>query len=673
MMRFCPNCRTERPVEEWFCEGVVDTAPCQWELSALPIREVGDRPQEIVTQDERLLLSAGLLCTNGHQINAGDLMCLTCGADPASNEDATVPTALLPPISEETQIDGWRLTRRISSSDSVRERYICQHRDTNRQAVLTLYRPGAEPDPAVYEVIGRLPREHVPEIITTGRWDGRAYEVAEELSCGTLADVGIAFSDMATIRHVISELGQALHCFSEAGLRHRDLRPGTLLVRSRDPLDLVIIGFGSARLSEFDLDIVSPLETSRYMAPEAIAGGVAAASDWWSLGMILLEQLTSGACFAGSNPQSFLIHVLANGITLPDDLDPQLHLLFRGLLARDRHQRWQWQQVKRWLDGETVDAPTAVSPEIDSTDGNSIVLNKKRYHKPAVFALAAAESENWNEAKDHLNRGVLTTWAEQAKVAPATLAGLRQVVQLDGVDDDCRLMIALKLLNPEIPLILRGEIVTPGWLLQNALEAYDLITGAVPPFLQRLQTETWLSQLRTRAEVVRQRAANLGIDLNEETVRVNLLSTSRARLAAVWDQQRLLFPDSDHPGLLSLSERRTISEEDLIVLLSAAVSQFRSIDAVLEQAQELAKQEDILSFDPLAARAELSLLRTELFRKVDDRIAGFARTGKKIIDDLAEQFRLERRLPLHEVVLILGVPADQCKRPLKDVLSAMPI
>ncbi len=46
--------------------------------------------------------------------------------------------------------------------------------------------------------------------------------------------------------------------------------------------DLVIGGFGSARLSEFDLDIASPLETTRYMAPEAIAGGVAPASDWWS-------------------------------------------------------------------------------------------------------------------------------------------------------------------------------------------------------------------------------------------------------------------------------------------------------------------------------------------------------------------------------------------------------
>uniref|UniRef100_UPI001404C9FE hypothetical protein n=1 Tax=Pseudomonas aeruginosa TaxID=287 RepID=UPI001404C9FE len=41
--------------------------------------------------------------------------------------------------------------------------------ESARQAVLTLYRPGAEPDPAIYDVIRRLPREHVPEILATGR------------------------------------------------------------------------------------------------------------------------------------------------------------------------------------------------------------------------------------------------------------------------------------------------------------------------------------------------------------------------------------------------------------------------------------------------------------------------------------------------------------------------
>lgn len=680
MMRFCPNCKTERSVQEWFCEGIVDNAPCNWELSAIAIRENGYRPQELVTEEDkeqrqRILSASSILrCANGHLMNQGDLMCLDCGADPSSvippelEQDATAPgeDSEEQATAEETQIDGWRLLKRISNADSVRERYVCQHIDTNRSAVLTLYRPGAEPDPAVYEVVAYLPKEHVPEIITTGRWDGRAYEVTEELSQGSFANIDIEFSNLSTIRNVVSELGKILNSFSEAGLRHRDLRPETLFVRNRTPLDLVIGGFGSARLAEFDLDIVAPLETTRYMAPETVAGGVAAASDWWSLGMILLEKLTNGACFKETNLHAFLIHVVTNGVPLPSDLDPQIHLLLRGLLARDRHERWQWPQVQAWLDGKDIQAPTIREVDVDSEEGNSISLGSQRFRKPPIFALKAAEKEHWNEAKDLLSRGVLITWAEQAGLSSKAITGLRQLMQQIEIDDDCRLMIALKLLNPELPLILRGEIVNPGWLLQNALEAYDLITGPVPSFLERLGTEQWISGLSSRAALVRQRAASLSIELSEENVRIFLLSTSRARLAAMWEQARELFPDSNHPGLLSLSEKRTISEEDLIVLLSAAISQFRSVETILNEAKQIADSENILSFDKETARSNLALNRAELFRKVDDRIAGFARTGKRVIDDLAEQFRLERRLPLHEAILLLAIPVDQWLEPQKQ-------
>lgn len=678
MMRFCPKCKTERSLQEFYCEGLLDNAPCQWDLSSESIHESGWRPQEIKTALQPIsVLDTKFLCTNGHQMAAGDLMCLICGADPAAepvsrssgpidigNDQPEISTGTS--TQDETQIYGWRLLRQISSSDGTRERYIVRHCDDNRQAVLTLYRPGAEPDPSVYEVLRRLPREHVPEIIVTGRWDGRAYEVAEELSGGTLADTRISLSEIDKIRHIVDELGQALHSFSEAGLRHRDLRPGTLLVRSLDPLDLVISGFGSARLSDFDLDIVSPLETTRYMAPEAIAGGVAASSDWWSLGMILLEQLTHGACFEGINPHAFMIHVLSNGVPLPDDLPPSLHLLLRGLLARDRHQRWQWPQVKAWLDGEDVAAPSASITEKDNTDGAGIALGKRLYYKPTIFALAAAESDNWAQGLDHLQRGVLTTWAENAGVSAKPLAGIRQAMQLEAVDDDTRLMLVLKLLNPEMPLILRGDIVTPGWLLDHPLEGYDLINGPIPTFLERLEKETWLSRLKARAEQVRQRARAHNIELDEDAVRVNLLSTSRARLSAIWEERRIMLPDSDHTGLLSLSERRTIGEEDLIVLLSASISQFRSVEAILEQATKLAEQEQILMFDMVAAREELAQPRVELFRKIDERIEGFARTGNQTIDGWAEHFRIERRLQLHQVVVLLAVPAEQWLEPQKQ-------
>ncbi|MGE8498516.1 MAG: AAA domain-containing protein [Pseudomonas sp.] len=676
MIRFCPNCHTERSLGELFCEGLVADQPCSWDLSGETIHPEGWRPQAVVTQaslavNEAVQAPAALRCENGHAMEEGDLMCHDCGASLASAEPvvALTDTTNVPdeaPPERETLIDGWRLLRQISNTDGVRERYLAEHTEDARTAVLTLYRPGAEPDPAIYDVIRRLPRDHVPEILTTGRWDERAYEVAEELTGGTLADLGIVVSDRATIEHVVRELGQALHTFNEAGLRHRDLRPGSLLVRSREPLDLVISGFGSARLSEFDLDIVSPLEVSRYMAPEAIAGGVAPASDWWSLGMILLEQVTGGACFEGINDNAFLIHVLANGVSIPEELDPHLQLLLRGLLARDRHQRWQWSQVQDWLNGIAVDAPVSAGREQDDEEGASITLGTQRFRKPSVFALAAAQADNWAQALDHLLRGVIVTWAEHVGLAPRVIAGLRLVAQHEGVEDDFRLMLALKLLNSEIPLIYRGEIVTPGWLLEHPLEGYRLITGSVPDVLEQLETESWLPQLSARARNVRQRALHLHIEVNEEQLRIYLLSTSRARLAAQWQERQRLLPDTEHPGLLTLSERRVIAEEDLIVLLSATISQFRSVTAIIEEASALAHRCEVRTFDQALASDLLQHPRQALYRIVDERIHGFARSGVVAVDEWAEQFRLERRMPLAKVLVLLAIPAEQWLEPQKQ-------
>jgi primosomal replication protein N'' len=363
----------------------------------------------------------------------------------------------------------------------------------------------------VYDALRKLPRDHVPEILATGRWHDRAFEVTEELTNGNFSDLLLSSGDVEMVRQIIDQLGRALNAFSEFGLRHRDLRPAVVLVRAREPLDLAITGFGSARLSEFDLDIVSPLETTPYMAPEAIAGGVAAASDWWSLGMLLLEGLTRGACFEGVNEQAFLIHVLTNGVPIPQGLDPSLDLLLRGLLARDRRERWQWNEVRAWLAGEVVVAPAGTSPQDDPATGAGIVLGGRTYRRAASFALAAAEAANWDEARDALLRGAVAAWTQEAGLDPMLQAGLRQLGHAHELSDDLRLSIALKILNPIMPLIVRGNILTPAWLLDHPQEGYELVTGPAPDFLRKLDAEDWLSRLKTRSEAVRVRARQLDV------------------------------------------------------------------------------------------------------------------------------------------------------------------
>lgn len=649
-----------------FCEGTVGSARCDWSLASEPIRPVGWRPAPVVPI-EKQPLEAPNLCINGHPMEAGDLLCPMCSADAAPDAVPVAPSETPPAEpSEPTVIGDWRVLKQISRTVGLRERFLVEEVDSNRRGVLTLYHYGAEPDSTTYDALRRVSREHIAEIYATGRWNERAFEVAEELTGGSLAELGIVANDAAAIRRIVYELGRALDALGEVGLRHRDIRPGTLLVRNRDPLDLVIGGFGSARLSVSDLDIVAPLEITRYTAPETVAGGVAAASDWWSLGIVLLEQITNGACFEGVNQQAFLIHVLSNGVPLPDDLPHELSLLFRGLLARDRVQRWKWGEVQAWLEGKSPDAPAWPSTSSGNDHGPSVLLGGRHFYTHQSYALAAAEASNWNEAREQLVRGVLTTWADDANFPSSVIAGLRRIAGLEALDEDFRLLVALKVLNPEMPPIFRGTIVTPKWLLMEPLEGYELITGPVPEMLEQRGADNWLLRLKQRGGFVRTRAQNLAIDLDEDTLRINLLSTSRARLVVEWDERRKLLPDTEHHGLLSLMERRTVSEEDLIVLLSAAISQFRSCDAIVEEARILASTHGVHQFDVTAARETVQWQRGDILQAVAERIEGFARCSNAVLNEWADEFRLERRMPIAKALALLSVPKEQWLEPQKQ-------
>lgn len=678
MMRFCPNCHTERALTEIFCEGPIDHHPCGWDLSSEPIHAEGWRPIAIIsaedvveeTVESVVTQSAAIHCQNGHLMEEDDLICMQCGADAATPDHSDASSFGPVDVADThavTCIGNWQILRRINRNDSIRERYQAQHQQSGQQGVLTLYTYGAEPDPAIYEVIRRLPREHVPDIIETGRWNDRAWQVAEELTGGSLADSATRgdFWLPDEIPHIVRELGSALSSFSEHGLRHRDLRPGNLLIRTRHPLDIVIIEFGSACLSEFDLDIVSPLEISRYSAPETLAGGVAAASDWWSLGIILLEQVTQGRCFENIHPHAFLIQVLANGVTLPESLDANLRLLLRGLLTRDRHQRWQWPEVQAWLDGR----PVAVADETLSVSGQQnfgITLNQQHYTQPAIFALAAARQQCWQEALELMQRGAITSWAQQAGLADGLLSMLQQVAELTDLDDNYCLMLVLKLLNPNMPLILQGEIVTPGWLLEHPLEGYALLLSPLPDLLGQMESGHWLSQIKIRQVKVRQRGKSLRIAFDEEALRIHLLATSRARLLAIWEEQRKLFPDTTHSGLRTLIDRRNLNEDELILLLSADIGQFTSAESLLVQASALAERYNVMNFDREESRALLALPRTDIYQQLADRLDGFNRCNIADIDSWAERFLLTRRLPLEQVLVMLAIPPEHWMVPEKQ-------
>lgn len=669
--RVCPKCQTRRPQNELFCERLAGDNLCGWDLSGVDITN-GTEATLSSSHQNRPNERA---CPNGHPVDQGDWLCPECGADVVEDEFAPVrvgPEIDVPNNSTSIEaepmpaIAGWQTQHQLSTIGTARRRYIVRRLSDGLDAVLTIYNPGAQPDSAVYDALQqRLSKEHIAELIEHGRMEEQAYDVTEHVQGGNLMDLRVPASDSTTIRQIVEEMSTALAAFLEVGLRHRALQPQKVLIRSRKPLDLVVTGFESSRLSEADLEIESLLDVSRYTAPEAVMGAVASASDWWSLGMMLLGLVTGDRCFEGATDQLFLIHVQGNGAPIPLNLDPRVDLLLRGLLAADRTARWQWKEVREWLAGESPPAPQKQESQSGQTEGPAILLGGVSFHDPRRFAIEASRATNWTEACDLLAHGRIGLWLDELKLDGRIVANVRQLGRRMEPAVGFRLGIVLQILNPQLPFIYAEEIVNPDWLLRNSTLGYELVSSSVPELLPQygIESDDWLRRLSRRAMSVRERAGDLEIELDQSRWEVLVLSASHPRLAAQWEQRRKEFPDASHPGLASLIERANPNDEDLILLLAASLAQFRSRNELVADTVELGERYQLPVPSEESMHEWLDHSRRDLLSAIDQRIAGFARCGHERIDIWADHFRLEHRLSLAESMLLLAFPMESWEKP----------
>ena len=89
----------------------------------------------------------------------------------------------------------------------------------------------------IYEILKRLPKDYVPELLAHGEWQGSRYEVTDLIS-HPLFDLQSASIDLETIQQIVKSIGRILYFSSENGLRHGNLRPENILISNRDPSEL---------------------------------------------------------------------------------------------------------------------------------------------------------------------------------------------------------------------------------------------------------------------------------------------------------------------------------------------------------------------------------------------------------------------------------------------------
>ncbi|WP_037992682.1 AAA domain-containing protein [Teredinibacter turnerae] len=669
LVRVCPKCKSERQTSEMRCGYVAESGEvCQWPLAGIPpVPSGSSQPVPEAPLATPASPSAERHCENGHVVPAGEFMCSECGADvkePDTPEVIDVGSTSDPLIGE--CIEGWSIKESIDSAGKSRNCYRVENA-SGEPGYLVLYHEQHEPDTSIYDVLRNTDHDHVPDIILTGRWNQRSYEVVEWIEGGSLAEHSyFSLDDLASFQRIADELGRALHDLAEMGVRHRNICPRSILIRTENPLDLVIIDFSSARLSDFDLDTVAPLDISRYSAPEAIVGGVSTASDWWGLGMLLLEQVTAGKCFEGINDRAFTIHVITRGIEVPESIPVPLRSLLQGLLARDPLQRWQWEQVNRWLKGEPVDLPLEFKSADYKGASEQITVNGNAYSDPEQLALALATDEHWESGLECFESGRLSTWL-QSNYAETLMPGrVRALSAATNIPIEWKYSLALMELNPALPLCTSGLLVTPTWLLDNPIEAFSLVTGAVPGYLESIEREPWIVNLYYRYQKVLDRAKLLEIEIDDDRLKITSLATSRANLEAERNRLRELYPVSTHDSLSNLMEKTRLNEEDLVLLLCANSSQFKPFDMVVDECIELSDKYDLRDFNRSRIEKLVALSRRDLYSKIDERISDFARCNYSALDNWADEFRIQRRIPIPRAIVLLVFPVEQWVTPPKQ-------
>ncbi|MGY1735979.1 protein kinase domain-containing protein [Geodermatophilus sp. SYSU D00684] len=142
--------------------------------------------------------------------------------------------------------------------------------------------------------------------------------------------------------HVLGQAADGLSAAHAAGVVHRDIKPGNLIVRPDGVVKLTDFGIARARDTTPLTRTGMVVGTAQYLSPEQAQGmEVTAASDVYSLGVVGYECLTGVRPFDGTSQVAIaLAHINRPPPPLPGDIPPPVRLLVERALAKDPADRF---------------------------------------------------------------------------------------------------------------------------------------------------------------------------------------------------------------------------------------------------------------------------------------------------------------------------------------------
>ena len=241
------------------------------------------------------------------------------------------------------------LLRRLLGSGGMGTVYEAQDTVMDRVVALKLISGTYAQDPDYRgrlqreaRLAGRLQDPHVVPVHSAGEIDGQLY-VDMRLINGTDLDTLLKQSGPLPPAKAVSmarQVASALDAAHAAGILHRDVKPGNILITADDFAYLCDFGIANAATEQKLTQAGDTLGTWTYMAPERFTGDetkVTPSADTYALACVLFEALTGTPPFTGDRATLVASHLTqpppraSMQVGLPPELDD---VISRGMAKR---------------------------------------------------------------------------------------------------------------------------------------------------------------------------------------------------------------------------------------------------------------------------------------------------------------------------------------------------
>jgi eukaryotic-like serine/threonine-protein kinase len=205
------------------------------------------------------------------------------------------------------------------------------------------------------QTLGGLNHPNICVVYEVGEHDGSVFMAMERVDGANLKQ-HMARNSLSTpeLIDIARQIAAALEAAHGAGIVHRDIKPGNILVGSNGQVKVLDFGLARRFMMPDTGELIiggstmpgRPMGTANYMAPERILQlPLDPRSDLFSLGVVIYEMATGRLPFGGASPSETINNVLDKDpvplTSYSPDRPQQLESVVTRLLAKVPEQRYQ--------------------------------------------------------------------------------------------------------------------------------------------------------------------------------------------------------------------------------------------------------------------------------------------------------------------------------------------